>query len=295
MIKLMATSLFLIANVLVSVQAAAVDKAPTSEIICQSSDHYCERIIGHSKGNHELDCTIIRPWAKTDFATRSDYPVIAWANGWGQGNVNGQCVSEGYRPGLIEWATDGNYIVVAANQWSARDVDVLACLAYVLEHEKAIVDPMKTGLAGHSQGGGAVIKSGSALKKSVNITATIAMNPFGPDWVGAGIQDGPVLILGGDLDTTTPPASFVNVWEEVQYNASGGVWAIRDGGTHNNDAWSSSGSSCADASMDNFGQFQSVSGLWWDWHLNGNGDAGTLQSEFDSGLSGNWSTEFILH
>ena len=294
MIKLIIASLFLVSNVLIAVQAAAVDKTPTGDVICEASNHYCERITGHAKGNHELDCTIIRPWAKGGSGTRSDYPVIAWANGWGQGNVNGQCVSEGYRPGLIEWATGGNFIVVAANQWSARDIDVLACLEYVLDSEKEIVDPTKTGLAGHSQGGGAVIKAGSALKKSVNITATIAMNPYGPDWVDAGIQDGPVLILGGARDTTTPPASFVNVWEEVQYNASGGVWAIRANGTHNNDAWSSSGSSCADASLDNFGHFQGASQIWWDWHLNGNSGPAALLAEFESGLSGSWSTEFIL-
>ena len=34
----------------------------------------------------------------------------------------GESTTAGYKPGLIEWALDGPYIVVAANQWSVYRV-----------------------------------------------------------------------------------------------------------------------------------------------------------------------------
>ena len=94
------------------------------------------RVNGHSQGNHELDCTVIRPWSKDADPDPRDvpYPVIGWANGWNFGNVVGEHTTEGYKPGLIEWALDGPYIVVAANQWSVQESDVLACLQWVI-HE----------------------------------------------------------------------------------------------------------------------------------------------------------------
>ena len=68
-----------------------------------------------SQGNHTLDCTVIRPWTEASGPDDILYPVIAWANGWDQGNVVGEITLEGYKPGLIEWARDGPYIVIAAN------------------------------------------------------------------------------------------------------------------------------------------------------------------------------------
>ena len=47
-------------------------------------------IVGHSEGNHRLDCTVIRPWGgdgRPADLSIAPYPVIGWANGWGQGNV----------------------------------------------------------------------------------------------------------------------------------------------------------------------------------------------------------------
>ncbi len=38
---------------------------------------------GPTMGNHELDCTVIRPWASGSRPTEDSYPVIGWANGWG--------------------------------------------------------------------------------------------------------------------------------------------------------------------------------------------------------------------
>ena len=45
---------------------------------------------GHSKGNHGLDCTVIRPWSVKDGPDDRLYPVIGWLNGWNQGNVFGE-------------------------------------------------------------------------------------------------------------------------------------------------------------------------------------------------------------
>ena len=57
---------------------------------------------------------------------------------------------------MIEWALDGPYIVVAANQWSVQESDVFNCLQAVIEEQGDNVDSSKIGLAGHSQGGGAI-------------------------------------------------------------------------------------------------------------------------------------------
>ena len=86
---------------------------------------FSEQLVeGPSKGNHALDCTVIRPWREDDGPDDRLYPVIGWLNGWDQGDVLGETTTEGYKPGLIEWALDGPYIVIAANAWSAREDDV---------------------------------------------------------------------------------------------------------------------------------------------------------------------------
>jgi dienelactone hydrolase len=234
----------------------------------------CERVVGNSKGNHELDCTVILPDA---LQSETTYPVIAWANGWEQGNVLGQCVTDGYMPGLKNWAAAGPYIVVAANAWSAREPDVLQCLEHVVESGNYPAGN-RAGLSGHSQGGGAVVRAGNGGKTGIDITATIPMNPFGPAWVDTGNQDGPMLLLGGDADTTTPVGSFISVWDEVQYSQPDSILAVRLGGTHNNDAWGvyedGSTMTCEDAASVAFGEFYSpAAALWWDLHLNQNQDA----------------------
>ncbi|MFT5220603.1 MAG: hypothetical protein ACI9LO_001333 [Planctomycetota bacterium] len=284
--------LFFVASIFFPAHAERQNNAITLEPFSCGDGFNCTRIRGNSKGNHDLDCTIIRPWASAADPLQSPYPVIAWANGWEQGNVLGQCTSNGYRLGLKQWAADGPYIVVAANQWSVRDVDVLACLQYVVENEDA-ADTNWTGLAGHSQGGGAVIKAGDGLQKQVNVTASIAMNPYGPSWVNAEQQDGPLMLLGGNADTTTPVSSFISVWEAIQTN-QGGLLAVRGGGTHNNDAWGSypngATMSCEDAAEVNFGNFQEAGRLWWDRHLNGNFASGAALKAMLQQSS--WDTQF---
>jgi hypothetical protein len=90
---------------------------------------YSERlVVGHSNGNHRLDCTVIRPWTNSLGPGNNQYPVIVWANGWGGNNVTGQSTTDWYKPNLIEWALDSPYFVIAANQWSVTESDVLACL-----------------------------------------------------------------------------------------------------------------------------------------------------------------------
>jgi predicted esterase len=245
------------------------------------------RVTGHSQGNHELDCTVIRPWHEGDSpdGRRVPYPVIGWANGWNFGNVVGEHTTEGYKPGLIEWALDGPYIVVAANQWSVQESDVLACVQWVIEEYGEIVDTDKIGLAGHSQGGGAVIKAGDGEPNGFDITTVIAMNPYGPAWVNPEIQDGPVLLLGGTEDTTTPTSSFVEVLYAVQ-EGQGGLLAELEGGTHNSEAWGvdETGDTLGweEAQELNFGEYQRVTELWWDYYLNENARSGQqLQRLFD--------------
>lgn len=244
----------------------------------------CQRIVGNSKGNHELDCTVILP---DSLQANQTYPVIAWANGWEQGNVLGQCVTDGYLPGLKNWAAAGPYIVVAANAWSARAPDLLQCLNHVVasgDYPAA----SRTGLSGHSQGGGAVIKAGDGGNTDIDITATIPMNPYGPDWVDSGNQNGPMLLLGGDADTTTPVNSFIGVWDEVQHSQPNSILAVRRGGTHNNDAWGvredGSTMTCEEAALVDFGEFYGpATTLWWDLHLNQNTKArNQLENLLDS-------------
>jgi hypothetical protein len=258
-----------------------------STIIEDCSEYH---VTGHSRGNHELDCTVIRPWNEGDGPDPGNvqYPVIAWANGWDQGEVNGAHTTEGYKPGLIEWALDGPYIVVAANQWSVQESDVLACVQWIIDQNgtadseyEDVVNEGKIGLAGHSQGGGAVIKAGDGESNGFYITTVIAMNPYGPGWVNPGNQDGPMLLLGGANDTTTPTDSFLEVWQAIQSNDQGGLLAELDefhAGTHNSEAWGSTFDEddnettmgWDDAREVNFGKYQRVTELWWDIHLNGN-------------------------
>jgi predicted esterase len=239
------------------------------------------RIAGFSQGNHALDCTVIRPWREDADPDPRDvpYPVIGWANGWDQGNVLGENTTEGYKPGLIEWALDGPYIVVAANQWSVQETDVLACVQWVIENYPEEADDSRIGLAGHSQGGGAVIKAGDGWTDGPDITAVVAMNPYGPAWVSPQKQDGPVMLLGGTEDTTTPTSSFQEVFDAISSEgAGGGLLAELDGGTHNSEAW---GVDDAGSTLDytgareqNFGEYQEVTELWWDFHLNDNPQSG---------------------
>ena len=241
--------------------------------------HSEELVGGNPHGNHALDCTVIRPWTEASGPGNLQYPVIGWANGWDQGELLGETTLEGYKPGLIEWALDGPYIVIAANQWSVQESDVLACVEWLLDQDtepgseyEGLVNKSKIGLAGHSQGGGAVIKAGDGEPNGFDITAVVAMNPYGPNWVNPGNQDGPVMLLGGTADTTTPTESFEAVWDEVQLNGEGGLLAEIDGGSHNSEAWGvdAEGNTLPteEAADLDFGRFQRVTELWWQFLLN---------------------------
>jgi dienelactone hydrolase len=264
-------------------------------VAAASTAHSEQDIIGHSEGNHRLDCTVIRPWADNE-SPSGTFPVIVWANGWGGNNNAGETTTLGYKPGLIEWAQDGPYIVVAANAWSPRDVDVWACLGWLADQNmtsgseyEGHVNTNKIGLAGHSQGGGAVIKAGHGGDTGFAITAVVGMTPYGPNWNKAGNQNGPVMLLGGSADTVTPVASFLAVWDALQGNGPGGLLAVLDGGTHNSEAW---GSSNASAPFENFGQFQDVTELWWQYHLNGDAAAAVqMQAILDAAP---WTTDYAM-
>jgi dienelactone hydrolase len=201
-----------------------------------------ETVTGPTQGNHDLDCTVIRPWVNSPNPNQGPYPIIVWANGWGWNDNAGESTTAGYKPGLIEWALDGPYIVIAANQWSVQESDVLQCLQWIIDQNteagseyEGMVNTDKIGLSGHSQGGGAIIKAGDGGGDDITITATVPMNPYGPAWVNPGNQDGPMMLLGGCLDATTPPDSYEAVWEAVQDNDHGGINAVLVDGTHNDD------------------------------------------------------------
>ena len=250
------------------------------EDVCSEDEGIdCFRVRGWSKGNHALDCTIIIP------SGGSNLPLIAWANGWEQGNVLGQCTTTGYLPGLKQWSKDGPYVIAAANQWSVQESDVLACVQWVVDNDglnvndtTLSVDGSKVGLVGHSQGGGAVIKAGNGTKNGPEITTVLSMNPYGPGWVNPDDQDGPVLIVGGSMDTTTPPASYQAVWDAIKAEGDtggpGGVISSLFDGTHNSDAWGTdpvTGAtlSCKEAANQDFGRYQNVGLLWWQIQLQG--------------------------
>lgn len=234
----------------------------------------CFSVKGWSQGNHELDCTVIIPDSVTN---KNRAPLIAWANGWEQGNVLGQCTTNGYLRGLKEWASSG-YVVAAANQWSAQESDVLSCAQWVANNasgKNSLVpfDGQNIGIVGHSQGGGAVIKAGNG-SQGLSVTAVMTMNPYGPSWVNPENQDGQVLIVGGRYDTTTPPDSYQAVWDAISTQADpGGINAVLVNGTHNSDAWNGTGDpgtfSCEEAAKGNFGAYQDIGMMWWDIQLKG--------------------------
>jgi len=224
-------------------------------------------IVGHSEGNHRLDCTIIRPWAgdgEPETIPAGGFQVIGWTNGWGQGNVFGADQVENYVSGLYYWAEAGDFLVIAANQWSARAPDILQCLQWLIDasHDAGsdyfdAVDTSKIGLSGHSQGGGAALKAGDGVLHDgaglARITTVVAMNPYGPSFVMAQNQNDQILLLGGDRDGVTPTDSFSAVLDGVVLAENpGGAQAELVGGTH-----------CNPACRSGFGVFGEVSLLWW--------------------------------
>jgi hypothetical protein len=251
-------------------------------------------VTGTTQGNHELDCTVIRPWSDSAGPGSTLYPVIVWANGWNGGNGTGQDTTDGYKPGLIEWALDGPYIVIAANQWSATESDVLACLQWIVDQNdtpgseyEGVVNTGKIGLAGHSQGGGAVMKAGDGEPNGFEITGVVGMNPYGPSWVSADSQDGPVMIITGALDENTPLSWMEAPWEGVQASGKGGVFAVLLDGDHSGEAWGPDGE---DPTLYNFGRYQNITELWWRYLLKDNATAGrTLKRLLDKAP---WETEY---
>ena len=223
-----------------------------------------DTVTGHSNGNHRLNCTVIRPWDSSSGPSNTPYPVIVWANGWGGNDVAGDFTTDWYKPMLIDWALDGPYLVIAANAWSVQESDVLACLQWILDQNLIAgsdyfgrVDTNKIGLAGHSQGGGAVIKAGDGEPNGFKITSVVAMNPYGPSWVDAAKQDGTVLIVTGSEDTVTPLSWTYPVFEAIQTNDQGGVFTVLQGAGHSE-----------------LGRYQTVVKLWWQFLLNENDGAG---------------------
>jgi len=228
-------------------------------------------IIGRSEGNHRLDCTVIRPWegdGGPPDLSNGPFPAIGWANGWGQGDVFGADAVEHYISGLTFWADAGGYLVIAANQWSARAPDILQCLQWLIDEGNdpasdyyGAVDAARIGVSGQSQGGGAALKAGDGVLRDgdgfTQVSTVVAMNPYGPSYVMAQNQNDQILLLGGTRDTVTPTDSYSEVLEGVILSDNpGGVQAELIGGTH-----------CNPACRPNFGVFGEASLLWWDIFL----------------------------
>jgi hypothetical protein len=250
------------------------------------SAKYSEQlVVGDSQGNHELDCLVIRPWPEGKGPDDRLYPVIGWANGWDVGDVVGEYTTLGYKPGLIAWALDGPYIVIAANQWSAREPDLVQCLEWLVDQDmvpgseyEGRIDEAHIGIAGHSQGGGAVLKTGDGGISDLALAGIIAMNPYGPDWPRLDDLLAPAFLPGGGADTTTPVSSYIEVWEDIKAGDRGGILAVLPDGTHNSEAWGvdeegNTLDAFAAAEFD-FGRYQRPSELFWDFVLNGNARAG---------------------
>jgi dienelactone hydrolase len=249
--------------------------------------------VGHSEGNHRLDCTVVRPWSfeKPPEHGSEPFAVIGWANGWGQGNVQGANQTMYYLPGLEYWAEEGNYLVIAANQWSPRSPDVLQCLQWLMNQNyiegsdySGLVDVENIGVAGHSQGGGAALKAGDAVlfdgDTPVEVSTVVAMNPYGPSFVKAKNQNGKIMVLGGDNDVVTPTDSFSKILDGIiRADNPGGVQAILSGGTH-----------CNGACREGFGDFGPVSLRWWNFILKQDSAACTeLENILDTP---SWDSEF---
>lgn len=238
-----------------------------------AADYSREEVIGPSQGNHRLDCTILRPWtgdAGPSSASIGEFQILGWTNGWGQGNVFGADQIDSYVNGLEYWVEEGNYVVVAANQWSARAPDILQCLQWLIDESEdenseyyGVLDIFNIGLSGHSQGGGAALKAGGGTLNysggTTPITTVAAMNPYGPSYVKAADQNDQVFILSGDSDTVTPTASMSAVINSViRSETPGGLLAELVGGTH-----------CDPACEDDFGLFGEATLLWFDIYLRG--------------------------
>jgi hypothetical protein len=243
---------------------------------------YSEQLVeGPSQGNHELDCTVIRPWKSSKGPSNNQYPVIIWANGWFGNNVAGEYATDWYKPMLIDWALDGPYIVVAANAWSAQESDVLNCLWWIVDQNdvtggeyEGVVNTDKIGLAGHSQGAGAVVKAGDGEPNGFEITTVLAMNPYGPSWVSAANQDGPVMVLTGALDEVTAYSWTYPVFEAVQTNDQGGLYAVHQ-----------------DAGHSDLHYYQEVVMLWWQYMLNDADVGQTLKDILDNNP---WETQYAF-
>ena len=268
--------LVLIAAIFISVGSAfAAPEAKYSE----------DLVVGRSNGNRELNCTIIRPWKGSSAPRNAQYPVIVWANGWGGSLEDKYSTTDWYKEWLIEWVLDGPYIVIAANQWSVRESDVLQCLEWILDQNDTagseyddVLNTDKIALAGHSQGGGAVLFAGDGEGDGFDfdINSVVAMNPWGPNWVGVESQDGPVMIVTGELDETTPKKWTYPVYEAIQTNGIGGLYTVLQGAGHND-----------------VGLYQEVVMLWWQYRLNDKDNAGK-KLELILANEDDWKTEYAF-
>jgi predicted dienelactone hydrolase len=177
-------------------------------------------------------CTVHRPVALGQGGVT--HPVILWGNGTGTTPAT-------YSALLSHLASHG-FIVAAANTSNAGNgSQMLTCLNNVIGANATAgnvlfgrVDTARVGASGHSQGGAGTIMAG----RDARVRVTAPIQPFITFIPGGGLfsnasigqQRGPMLLLGGSLDTIAVPAV-------QQLPVFGGVnqrvfWAERAGATH---------------------------------------------------------------
>ena len=123
-----------------------------------------------------------------------------------------------------------------------------------------VVNTSKIGLVGHSQGAGGAIKAGDGETNGFHITTVAAMKPYAPNWNGASSQDGPVMVIGGTDDATTPISTYTQTaWDAIKTGDKGVLIEVLQGGDHNSDSRAPPG---MDPTTTNFGNYQTITNLW---------------------------------
>ena len=188
------------------------------------------------------------------------HPIIIWGNGTGTSPA-------AYRDLLEHWASHG-FVVVAAmtpNPGSGRDMSRCLDVALNLNSERGPfqgrLDPARIGVAGHSQGGEGAIYLG----RDMRINTVVALQPyiqgvqFNPTAVRG--QHGPMLLLSGAEDVTSPPETHQKpIYENTDVPVT---WLTLRGATHL-------------APMQTGGSYRGVMTAWLRMHLRGDDQAARM-------------------
>ena len=148
-------------------------------------------------------CQIYRPSTLGQNGVR--HPIILWGNGTGATPAT-------YGSLLAHWASHGFVVAAAQTSDAGSGIEMLNCLSY-LQTEAAKssgtyvgkLNLGRVGTSGHSQGGGGSIMAG----RDSRIMTTAPMQPYilglGHDTSSQSIQNGPMFLMSGSLDTLAGP------------------------------------------------------------------------------------------